>query len=75
MPQICVQIETNINSSQSYNEEVFSVQEPAEQMNTVKQAVKLFKLLKEYWSFYHASMSMNSMNSAIGALQQHFWWN
>lgn len=48
MPQICVQKETDVNSGQSYNQEEFLVQEPAEQMNTVKQAVGVFKLLKGY---------------------------
>jgi len=48
MTQICVQKETDVNPGQSCNQEVFLVQEPAEQMNTVKQAIEVFKLLKEY---------------------------
>lgn len=47
MPQICGQKETDVNSGQSYNQKVFLVQEPAEQMHTIKQAVEVFKLLKE----------------------------
>lgn len=43
-----MQKETDVNPGQSCNQEVSLVQEPAEQMNTVKQAVGVFKLLKGY---------------------------